>query len=44
MAEGLEHILAIGQTTGSAALLVASTAFSSVTDSIPLSAMLAKIL
>ncbi len=42
--QGLEHILALGQTAGSAALLVASAAFSSVTDNIPLSAMLAKIL
>jgi Na+/H+ antiporter NhaD/arsenite permease-like protein len=42
--QGLEHILALGETAGSAALLVASSAFSSVTDNIPLSAMLAKIL
>ena len=41
---GLEHILSLGETAGSGALLVASSAFSSVTDNIPLSAMLAKIL
>ena len=41
---GIEAMLAIGDTGGTAALLVASAGFSSVTDNIPLAAMLAKIL
>jgi Na+/H+ antiporter NhaD/arsenite permease-like protein len=36
--------MALGETAGPAALLVASAAASSVTDNIPLAAMLAKIL
>ncbi|MCA9666897.1 MAG: hypothetical protein KC503_14960 [Myxococcales bacterium] len=42
--QGLSHVVALGPTLGTAALLVAAAAFSSVTDNIPLSAMLAKIL
>ncbi len=42
--DGLEPIMALGETAGPAALLVASAAASSVTDNIPLAAMLAKIL
>lgn len=41
---GLGYILALGPKLGSGTLLVASAAFSSVTDNIPLAAMLAKIL
>ena len=41
---GLEHIIALGKTTGLAAMLVAAAVCSSVTDNIPLAAMLAKIL
>ena len=41
---GLEHVIALGPRTGAAALLGASAVVSSVTDNIPLSAMLAKIL
>ncbi len=41
---GLEHVLAMGDLLGSGVLLVASAGFSSVTDNIPLAAMLAKIL
>ena len=41
---GLERILSLGQFGGAAALLVASAGFSSVTDNIPLAAMLGKIL
>ncbi|MFP6854879.1 MAG: SLC13 family permease [Opitutales bacterium] len=40
----LTPIIEMGETTGSAALLVASAGASSVTDNIPLAAMLAKIL
>ena len=40
----LEHLVGLGDTTGPASLLVASAAASSVTDNIPLAAMLAKIL
>ena len=40
----LEHVIALGDTAGSGAMLVLSAVFSSVTDNIPLSAMLAKIL
>ncbi|MCP4499492.1 MAG: hypothetical protein GY822_05945 [Deltaproteobacteria bacterium] len=42
--KGLAHIIDLGPRVGSAALLLASAAFSSVTDNIPLAAMLAKIL
>ena len=42
--QGLEHVIALGDLWGSAAMLVASAVFSSVTDNIPLAAMLAKIL
>jgi Na+/H+ antiporter NhaD/arsenite permease-like protein len=42
--EGLTHIVALGPKLGSAAMLVAAAGFSSVTDNIPLAAMLAKIL
>ncbi len=42
--QGLEHVIAMGDTAGSAAMLVAAAVFSSVTDNIPLAAMLAKIL
>jgi len=42
--EGLAPIINLGPKAGSAALLIASAAFSSVTDNIPLAAMLAKIL
>jgi Na+/H+ antiporter NhaD/arsenite permease-like protein len=41
---GLEPILSLGETAGPSALLVASAVASSVTDNIPLAAMLAKIL
>jgi len=42
--QGLEHVIALGDVWGAAAMLVASAVFSSVTDNIPLAAMLAKIL
>ncbi len=42
--DGLKPIMALGETAGPAVLLVASAAASSVTDNIPLAAMLAKIL
>lgn len=42
--KGLERIIALGSTTGTAAVLVAAAGFSSVTDNIPLAAMLAKII
>ncbi|MEE2900763.1 MAG: SLC13 family permease [Myxococcota bacterium] len=42
--KGLEEVIALGDLWGSAAMLVASAVFSSVTDNIPLAAMLAKIL
>lgn len=42
--KGLGYVLALGAYLGTAALLVASAFFSSVTDNIPLAAMLAKIL
>lgn len=42
--KGLEAVIGLGDTIGTAAVLVGSAAFSSVTDNIPLSAMLAKIL
>ena len=40
----LEHVINLGATVGSGAMLVAAAVFSSVTDNIPLAAMLAKIL
>ena len=42
--DGLAWLISLGPGVGSAGLLVASAAFSSVTDNIPLSAMLAKSL
>ncbi len=42
--KGLSSIIGLGETLGGAALLVSSSVFSSVTDNIPLAAMLAKIL
>ena len=42
--KGLEHVIALGDTVGSGAMLIASAVASSVTDNIPLAAMLAKIL
>ncbi len=44
LGEGLFWLVGFGDVVGTAALLVASAAFSSVTDNIPLAAMLAKIL
>ncbi len=41
---GLSKIIGLGDTVGSAAVLVSAAGFSSVTDNIPLAAMLAKIL
>lgn len=41
---GLEQVIGLGEIAGTGAILVASAAFSSVTDNIPLAAMLAKIL
>ena len=41
---GLERVIALGETTGAGLLLLLSAAASSVTDNIPLTAMLAKIL
>ncbi len=40
---GLEHLIALGETLGPASILVSSAVASSVTDNIPLAAMLAKI-
>ncbi|GAB5404707.1 MAG: hypothetical protein Aurels2KO_29380 [Aureliella sp.] len=40
----LERVIALGPTVGTGAILIASAVFSSVTDNIPLAAMLAKIL
>jgi Na+/H+ antiporter NhaD/arsenite permease-like protein len=42
--QGLKVIIDLGETLGGGALLVCASLFSSVTDNIPLSAMLAKIL
>ena len=42
--EGLKPIIGLGETVGASVLLVASAVASSVTDNIPLAAMLAKIL
>lgn len=44
MGEALAHVLGLGERLGASALLVLSSALSSVTDNIPLSAMLARIL
>ena len=41
---GVEHLIGWGHWGGTSALLLASAGFSSVTDNIPLAAMLAKIL
>ncbi len=41
---GLERVIALGATTGTAAVLVAAAGVSAVTDNIPLAAMLAKII
>jgi len=41
---GLEHVIDLGEGSGSAGMLVAAAVASSVTDNIPLAAMLAKIL
>jgi Na+/H+ antiporter NhaD/arsenite permease-like protein len=41
---GLEKVIGLGDLFGTGAILLASAAFSSVTDNIPLAAMLAKIL
>ena len=40
---GLEHLIGLGETLGPASILVSSAVASSVTDNIPLAAMLAKI-
>ncbi len=42
--EGLAWLIGLGETAGTALVLVSASAFSSVTDNIPLAAMLAKIL
>lgn len=42
--QGLQHVIAMGDLVGTGLLLVASAVSSSVTDNIPLAAMLAKIL
>ena len=42
--EGLAWVIGLGDGAGTGVLLVASAGFSSVTDNIPLAAMLAKIL
>lgn len=44
LGHGLQLLVALGDTVGTGALLVATAGFSSVTDNIPLAAMLAKIL
>ena len=41
---GLERVVDLGPTLGTGAVMVATAAFSSVTDNIPLAAMLAKII
>ncbi len=41
---GVERVVALGPTVGTGAVMVATAAFSSVTDNIPLAAMLAKII
>ncbi len=40
----LARVIRVGETVGTASILIASSGFSSVTDNIPLAAMLAKIL
>jgi len=42
--QGVERIVDLGPTLGTGAVMVATAAFSSVTDNIPLAAMLAKII
>ncbi|GMR14357.1 MAG: ArsB/NhaD family transporter [Gemmatimonadota bacterium] len=42
--EGVESLIALGPKLGTSAVLLSSAAFSSVTDNIPLAAMLAKII
>ena len=42
--KGLEMVISLGDVAGTGAVLVASAAFSSVTDNIPLAVMLSKIL
>ena len=42
--QGVERIVALGPTLGTGAVMVSTAAFSSVTDNIPLAAMLAKII
>lgn len=42
--QGLAHVVGLGERLGGAAMLGAASLFSSVTDNIPLAAMLAKIL
>ncbi len=42
--QGVELIVALGPTLGTGAVMVSTAAFSSVTDNIPLAAMLAKII
>ena len=44
LGHGLQWLVSLGDTLGTGALLVATAGFSSVTDNIPLAAMLAKIL
>ena len=41
---GLEHIIDLGPMVGTAAVMVATSVFSAVTDNIPLAAMLSKII
>jgi Na+/H+ antiporter NhaD/arsenite permease-like protein len=42
--QGVERIVALGPTLGTGAVMISTAAFSSVTDNIPLAAMLAKII
>ncbi len=42
--QGVEWIVALGPTLGTGAVMISTAAFSSVTDNIPLAAMLAKII
>jgi Na+/H+ antiporter NhaD/arsenite permease-like protein len=44
LGRGLEHLIALGDVAGTGALLIATAGFSSLTDNIPLAAMMAKIL
>jgi Na+/H+ antiporter NhaD/arsenite permease-like protein len=41
---GLEHMIALGPTLGTGAVMISTALFSAVTDNIPLAAMLAKII